>query len=841
MPNVESQVSYSRREFMRTGAGVVGAVTASRALMPFPASAAGGSQAIGASDGRLTFSFDSDWLFCRPGDNAANQLIPAAAQVDLAELAAVRWEEVSLPHSARLERKDVGGGLNYQGISWYKRSFTVPPEWNDRVLLVTFEGAMMVADIWLNGRFVTTHYGGYLPFTLNITGLASRSNANQLLVRLNNIDNPEVPPGRPLKRLDFIYHAGLYRSASFEVLDPLHISNTYLANKKAGGGIFVTYPQVAASVARVKVQTDVANESSHDRTCFVRHTLADRRGAIVATGRSRVDVAPNSSAVTTRELQVHNPSLWHPDDPHLYELRTTIEENGRTVDGEHRRIGIRSIHFDKEGGLTLNGKPFFSIGANRHQDHPYVGYALPASAHYRDAYKLRDAGFTSCRSHYPQDPSFMDACDELGILNIVSNPGWQFVGDDVFKERAYQNCREMIRRDRNRPSVIMWEAALNEANNKSVAADLYQIVHEEYPGPECYTSGEAMPPVGSFQSWDVVYAQWHGEERGYSRSDNVRAWWIREWGDSVDNWTDQQGPVRVARDWGEGPMLVQTAKHIFKLNQILSREKPAGTNLWVGIDYPRGYNHQPMLGGVLDLFRLPKLDYYMFQSQRPPQLTPAGLGSGPVVFIANYATFYSPQAVTVFSNCEQVRLFLNGKELATQRPDTGHALPHPPFTFKASNVNLEQTMLFSTGVAPAGAVTGELRAEGLIDGKVVATHIQRSPGVPSRIELVLDQCGREPVADGADWLRVYAHIRDSRGTTHPYSDDEVTFSVSGEGSLIGDAAISANPVRAEAGIATALVRMSAKAGTVVVRASAPGLTDGEVRFASKHSTARLLT
>ncbi len=141
----------------------------------------------------------------------------------------------------------------------------------------------------------------------------------------------------------------------------------------------------------------------------------------------------------------------------------------KAIDDQYARIGIRTFQIDKEEGLKINGEPFFSLGANRHQDHPYVGYALPASAHYRDAIKLREAGFTSFRCHYPQDPAFMDACDELGILTIVSNPGWQFMGGELFRKRACQNAREMIRRDRNRPSVLLWEAQMNETDNHLVA------------------------------------------------------------------------------------------------------------------------------------------------------------------------------------------------------------------------------------------------------------------------------------------------------------------------------------------------------------------------------------
>jgi beta-galactosidase len=273
------------------------------------------------------------------------------------------------------------------------------------------------------------------------------------------------------------------------------------------------------------------------------------------------------------------------------------------------------------------------------------------------------------------------------------------------------------------------------------------------------------------------------------------------------------------------------------MNKMYARGKlPAGADLWAGIDACRGYHHQPFMGAPLDLFRLPKLDYFMFQSQRPADVKPAKVGSGPMVFIANFATFYSPSEVTVFSNCEQVRLYQNGKEVATQSPDSGYSVPHPPFTFKVGDFSRINTMQFSTGVAPPGTEIGELRAEGLIGGRVAASHQIHSPGVPAGIRLVLDHCGHSPIADGSDWIRVYAHICDARGTTHPYADDMVTLTVGGQGSLIGDESIFANPLSAEGGIATFLVRTTRVAGRVTVRATAPGLKDGTLEFESKPSS-----
>jgi beta-galactosidase len=281
-------------------------------------------------------------------------------------------------------------------------------------------------------------------------------------------------------------------------------------------------------------------------------------------------------------------------------------------------------------------------------------------------------------------------------------------------------------------------------------------------------------------------------------------------------------------------MLGQASAHLTSMDRIYQPEtRPAGADLWAGIDAFRGYHHQPFMGGPIDLFRLPKFDYFMFQSQRPAEAKPATAGSGPMVFIANFGTFQSPAAVTVFSNCDEVRLTQNGKLIGTQPPDSGYQLPHPPFTFKVGNFSGTHSMLFAGNAAPAGTEIGTLVAEGLIGGRVAATHVVRSPGVPSRIELHVDACGVDPLANGADWVRVYAHVCDARGTTYPYSDDMITFTVSGQGAVIGDKTIFANPLRAEAGIATVLVRTTTVAGAVTVHASSPGLNEATVQFDSK--------
>jgi len=772
----------------------------------------------------MTLSLNLDWQFRRFEAAAEPESVPPEM------IEGQGWEPANLPHSVRLEPLNASAGRNFQGICWYTRSLNLPLEWKNKIVYLHFEGAMQVAEVWLNKTRLASNHCGYLPFVVDLTRSANfGAGGNILSVRLDNRDNPLVPPGKPQKELDFIYFGGLYRNVRLEVMDRLHIVDPILEETVAGGGVFVTFSDVTKHSATVQIRTGVRNEHLEPRDCRVVHELLDADGQTVGKTAETRKLAGGRDATFQQIIEVADPRLWHPNHPHLYTLRTIVTGNGHPADGLTSRIGIRHIRFDRKQGLTINGDKFFSIGVNRHQDHPYVGYALPDSAQYRDVKKLREAGFTSFRSHYPQSPAFMDACDELGMMAIVSNPGWQFCGGDVFQKRAVHNARRMVRRDRNRPSVILWEAALNETDNRPLLESLHRAVHEEYPGDQCYTAGDRESESAG---WDIEYLH----------NDGSKPAWIREWGDQVDNWSDQQSRSRVPRGWGETPLLIQARSHASRMDEILSgrssHAKPSEVNrlggacLWAGIDCQRGYHHQPFYGGVLDLFRLPKFNYYFFKSQSPPDIHVPGLDDGPMVFIANFATFLSPTSVTVFSNCDEVRLTLDGREIGRKKPDPGWAIAHPPVTFEVECFANEQSTMYMTGVAKVETPPVELIAEGIIGGKVAATHRVCPPGVAKSLALHADLCGRELIADGSDWARVHAKICDARGTVCPFADDLIEFSVEGDGQIIGSAHIGANPAKAEAGIATILVQACRTAGNISVHASAFGLTPGHTEILS---------
>jgi beta-galactosidase len=521
----------TRRDFLYAGAlaapGLMLTDPLLHALIPQPAEGPG-TQSVAKQEwprkpvARLNFNFNQGWRFYR--EDPGWPVIAVSADNQLNNLKDAEWEKVNLPHTVRLEPLNASGGRSFQGTCWYAKHFVTDPAWKDRVVYLKFQGAMQVADVWLNGQHLRTNYCGYIPFTLDVTQNLRHSQPNVLTLRLNNADNPEVPPGKQQNKLDFVYFGGLYRSVDLIVTDPLHITDAILRDQPAGGGIFVTFPAVEAGRATITIKTELTNASSTTRPCSLRQELYAPDGELVATKETPLSLAAQDFQTVAHQIDVANPMLWHPEHPHLYLLHTSVLRDGKTVDDQYTRIGIKRFAFDREHGLSINGEHFFPIGANRHQDHPYVGYALPSSAHYRDVKKLRDAGFTSYRSHYPQDPAFMDACDELGVMAIVSNPGWQFMGDQVFHERAYQNARNMIRRDRNHASVILWEAEMNESDNSSTAVELYRIVHEEYPGDQAYAAGNRVQKVvPGFNGWDVQYS----DNRG------MKPEWNREWGDLV--------------------------------------------------------------------------------------------------------------------------------------------------------------------------------------------------------------------------------------------------------------------------------------------------------------------
>lgn len=786
--------------------------------------------------GREVWNFNPDWLFHLGDAEGAEAVVFDDSD----------WETVSVPHGVKLEPAEASGCRNYQGVAWYRKHFIVPADRSE----LYFEAIMGKQIIYVNGQLAAEHYGGYLPVIVSLReqGL-QKGDECVVAVMTDNSNDKLYPPGKPQYTLDFAYHGGIYRDVWLIGKKDVSISDVITENRVAGGGIFVHYENISELRADVLIDTDLRNTSSHPRHVVVTQTLLDAQGKKVKEVSSKVSVPAGETAVARQKMVVSKPHLWSPETPYLYKVVTRIKEGKETLDGGMTKIGIRSFEFvdassqqDKTPGFYLNGKRYRQfVGANRHQDFAYVGNAVPNSQQWRDVVRLKQAGFNIIRTaHYPQDPSFMDACDELGIFIIVATPGWQYwnKNDAIFEERVLQNTREIIRRDRNHPSVLMWEPILNETRYPlEFSLKSLQITKDEYPYPYRPVAAADMHSAGVSENYDVVYG-WPGDDEKADKP--KQCIFTREFGEYVDDWYAHNNLNRASRSWGEKPQLTQ-AFSLAKTTEEMYRTTGQfiGGAQWHPFDHQRGYHPDPYWGGIYDAFRQPKTAFYMFAAQNP---------ATPFVHIGHEMTQFSDADVTVFSNCDSVRLSIYDGEKSWTLPVKGikdSKLANSTPDFAAINANYHQPVIFKNvwdfwearnySYTQKNWQKVNMKAEGIIDGKVVCEDVRMPSRRSTKLRLRLDQptqgigtlTDKPLVADGSDFVVVVCEVTDDSGHVRRLAKENIVFSVEGEGEIIGDASINANPRAVEWGSAPVLIRSTRKAGKIKIHA--------EVQFPGTHA------
>uniref|UniRef100_UPI0040297979 glycoside hydrolase family 2 TIM barrel-domain containing protein n=1 Tax=Phocaeicola coprocola TaxID=310298 RepID=UPI0040297979 len=742
------------------------------------------------------------------------------------------WNLVSLPDGIEYVPSEASGCVNYQGEVWYRKHFTPEETWKGKQLFLHFEAIMGKAKVWINGTLVNEHYGGFLPVIANVTEYLNYEEDNVIAVWADNSNDPSYPPGKPQDMLDFTYSGGIYRDCWMIVHNNVFITDPNYENETAGGGLFVSFGHISQSQAEIRLDAHVRNSSNTYFSGKIEYQLFDKDNRRVCQASKAFSVSKGKARNTSLTIKVEKPELWEPDSPYLYQLHVLLKDkSGHVVDGYRRRIGIRSIEFKGKDGFWLNGKPYPYplIGANRHQDFAIIGNALSNSLHWRDAKKLRDAGLRVIRNaHYPQDPAFMDACDELGLFVIVNTPGWQFWNKEpIFAQRVYSDIRNMVRRDRNHPSVWMWEPILNETwYPEDFAKNVVDILHEEYPYPYCYAGCDVTAKGHEYFPIHFTHPlNGAGGAFNTSKIDPKISYFTREWGDNVDDWNSHNSPSRVNRAWGEIPMLVQAqgyAKTDYKYTcyDVLYRNtrQHMGGCLWHSFDHQRGYHPDPFYGGIMDAFRQPKLSYYMFCAQRPVEKNNRLIAeNGPMVFIANAMTPFSPKDVTVYSNCDEVRLTYckNGKQFIYKKEKTDEGMPSPIITFK----DVWDVMYDKQLARKNKHEESYLLAEGIVDGEVVATHKVMPARRPSKIILWADNEGTETIADGSDLITVIAAIADENGNIKRLNNYHIKFEIEGPGELVASKETFTNPREVQWGTAPILVRAKAQTGNIKIKAS----------------------
>lgn len=661
---------------------------------------------------------------------------------------------VSLPHS--IDEGEIGfaasGGVNRQQPAWYRKTLS----WSGGSArqFLHFEAIMGKSRITLNGREVAAHFGGFLPIHVEVTGLLTRGE-NRLEVWCDNSDDPTFPPGKPQDQLDFAYFGGIYRDAWL-----VETGDAYVTDAGRGG---------------VYVSSRLGADGGW--TVFADVTLGGATNG--ATARFAYDGTP-----VTPPFRPARPALWSPEEPNLHLLTVEVVRDGQVTDAVGVRFGIRDFTLDANG-LTLNGRryPKKLIGVNRHQDYLFIGMALPNALHWRDVKKYKDCGMTVFRNaHYPQDPAFMDACDALGMFVIVNTPGWQFWNrdDPVFERRVYDDIVQMVRRDRSRPSLLMWEPVLNETRFPAAfVTNAVRLVRRETRAPN-YCACDSI--AAGADVCDVAYV--HGARRVSSvRGADAKATFCREWGDFPDDWNAQNSSSRVAREWGEGPMVAQ-AWHYMEETYWPSlktiRETPPGhfgATLWHGADHARGYHPDNFFGGLLSYGRQKKYAWQAFK---------AALTEKPFVFVAHELAPYSPADITVYSNCAYTATWL-GK-------------PFVPGETKFRYCEMQA--LTYDGAHPERQRQAVLDIR-LPDGSsVVKARAKRF----AQIDLALDTEGLAPTADGSDLVALTATLADADGTPRRYARETVVFEVEGPAEIVGE-----NPQETRWGEAIVLIRPKAVA------------------------------
>ena len=796
------------------------------------------------NSGREVYSMNPAWRFHKG----------AVESAETKEFNDKDWTVVSLPDGIEYLPTEASGCINYQGEVWYRKHFMPDAALKGKKLFLHFEAIMGKSKVFVNGKLLTEHFGGYLPVIVDVTDVLDWNGDNVIAVWADNSDDPSYPPGKAQDVLDYTYFGGIYRDCWLIAHNNVFITDPNYENEVAGGGLFVAFGKVSDALAEVQLKIHVRNATKNPFSGRVEYMLLQPDGTEVARLSDKIQVKAGRATTVSDRMPVKQPMLWTPSTPTLYNLLVRVlDKEGNVIDGYRRRIGIRSIEFKGKDGFFLNGRPYGKplIGANRHQDFAVVGNAVANSIHWRDAKKLKDVGMEIIRNaHCPQDPAFMDACDELGLFVIVNTPGWQFWNDaPEFAQRVYSDIRNVVRRDRNHPSVWLWEPILNETwYPADFAKNTRDIVDAEYPYPYCYSGSDSE--ARGHENFPVYFAHPANMQDASKEIDPTKTYFTREWGDNVDDWSSHNSPSRVARNWGEQPMRVQAQHYACPYYPVTSydvlyKQSPqhVGGCLWHSFDHQRGYHPDPFYGGLMDVFRQPKYSYYMFMAQRPAVKNDRNAGSGPMVYIAHEMTPFSGKDVTVYSNCDEVRLTFNkgGKTYTYKKDKNRPGMPSPVITFpdvydfmvdKAFSRTQKQDDVY-------------LLAEGLIDGKVVATHKVVPARRPEKILLWMDNEGTDLKADGSDFVTVVAAVADKNGNIKRLNNYNIRFSIEGEGRLLGGPGVLANPVPVKWGTAPVLVQSTLKPGKIRITASvlfegSQMPISGELEFESKPSVFPLI-
>lgn len=667
--------------------------------------------------------------------------------------------EITIPHSHALTGLTSLDPGCFQYKSWYRRHFSIPGQYAGKRVRVQFHGTSQIAKVYVNGRFVSIHRGTYTPFIVDITDYITigESEDNLIAVKIDAVCHPEIPPEG--NRTDYFIYGGMTRDINLIISNPLYIDDVFVFTQKGEG--FVNIICKATAI----------NKSNEFKVCTVRTYILDAGNNVISSAESEMAILEGSLCTFHMINTVENPVLWSPDNPYLYKVKTQIFAGGICLDEIYTKTGIRWVYFDppgtKNGKFYLNDQALKLRGTNFHNVFPYVGLAAPKRLHRKDAHVIKyEMGMNFVRAaHYPVSPEFLDECDKVGLLVVEEAPGWQFVGGCDWKAQFENMLRELIVRDRNHPSIIMWNVKVNESDGDD--AVWYSRTNTIAKGldPTRPTCGIDRRDPKAFVT-DVF---------------------------SLTDYTEMNGRVPSRQPWitgefnGHGPFsraltfVFPNDSEYYKLDDMLgessmlefmlSRSDIAGFANWVLYDYltpenshpgHRTYQHSNLrCPGSFGILRTPKWNSYLYKSQATYEQV------GDVLFIASEWKEDASSTIYVVSNCEQVELLKNGESLGGIDPNAFTGLTSPLFRWEG--------VIWESG--------SNLVAKGYRDRKVVVQDVRNVPCIPVSVKLT-STCADRIYADGSDATWVTAELRDENGQRIYDGDENIELDITGPGEII---------------------------------------------------------
>jgi beta-galactosidase len=764
-----------------------------------------------AAVGAVRISFDEDWRFFK-GD------VPGASQPNFDDSA---WHKLDLPHDwsiegpfARTNRTGGAGGWLPSGVVWYRRSLTGQNSDSDlfakRLFFLEFDGVMQNGEVWINGVRLGKRPSGYVSFRYDLTShlKLGPGTTNVIAVRA---DTSAQPASR------WYSGAGIYRHVWIIMANPIHVMPN---------SVFVSTPFVSAKSATVRVQGTVTNQSDIPVTVSMQAFIDLHATRLISSDEVVKAIRARGSVDFSEELAIKDPELWDVVNPAMYVGGIAVKRDGEMLGGEIIPFGIRQIEFKSDTGFWLNGKNFKLKGVCLHHDGGAFGAAVPLGVWERRLKNLRELGVNAIRTaHNPVTPEFLDLCDRMGFLvmneafdcwTVRKNP---YDYSLFFNEWSKTDLRDIVRRDRNHPSVILWSVG-NEIRDttrpelaRGILKGLVEVCHEHDP-TRPVTQALFRPNVsgdytnGLADLLDVIGTNYRDQEL-------------------LDAWRAKPGRKIVGTEQGHE-----------RRTWLACRDNPqhSGQFLWAGIDYlgeSRSWPRIGYAGGLLDRTGEIKPLAYERQSwwsDKPMvrmvrrvaanDVLPEDPGWGGEERFTQVQfgdwTSRSLEAhdenVEVYSNCDEVELFLNGKSLGT-KPLNKDVSPR----------------LWKVSFAP-----GTLRAVARNAGREVATDELRTAGKAARIVLASDKKSLSGGWDDVAFVR--ATVVDENGVVVPRAKDLIRFSITGAGFIaVVDSAdnasiepFQASERRAYQGVCMAMIKGSSAGGDIVVTAKADGLQHGSV-------------